>query len=210
MEGLLLNLNDTFDTDREWRYLRVDLIDENVFDTVTLVTGSSYYPTHPENIIVGACICVEEAVVVPRTANGDGSIHFSLQIDATTSITLIPPSTAKLFFVPELSITVFSCNLSSPDYRRCEEMAWRQIFAYARPSHLRLHVDDSDWIADDHGFMLLEALAIPEDRWCLRSWGGWRFAQGNDRRNVGSRLNTGGCRYKTQSIYTKYERYQGT
>ena len=34
-------------------------------------------------------------------------------------------------------------------------MAWRRIFAYARPSRLRLHVDDSDWIADDHGFMLL-------------------------------------------------------
>ena len=43
--------------------------------------------------------------MLPRTANDGGSIHFSLQVNATTSIVVILPfTTTKLFFVPELSI----------------------------------------------------------------------------------------------------------
>ena len=36
-EGLILNIYGTYDTDREWRYLRTDLTDRIGFDTVTLV-----------------------------------------------------------------------------------------------------------------------------------------------------------------------------
>ena len=81
LDGLILNIYGTYDSDREWRYLRTDLTDYIGFDTVTLVAGSNYYDAHLDKIIVGSCIRVEGAVVVPQTSNDGGSIDYSLQVD---------------------------------------------------------------------------------------------------------------------------------
>lgn len=103
-EGKVLNIYGTYDSDKEWRYLRTDLADEVGFDIVTLVAGSTHYGAILKKIVVGTCIRVEGAVVIPRTVHDGGSIDHALQVDATTSITTIPTFETTLFFVPELSI----------------------------------------------------------------------------------------------------------
>ena len=62
--------------------------------------------------------------------------------------------------IPELTMDVFYVDFNTFEdvdlgRRTREVLAWRQILAYARPSHVTLHIVDSDWIADDHGFSLL-------------------------------------------------------
>ncbi len=57
--------------------------------------------------------------------------------------------------IPELTMSILWLNLDNADLMRCEADAWRQILAYARPSRVTLHIDDSDWIVRDHGFALL-------------------------------------------------------
>lgn len=103
-EGKILNIYGTYDSDKEWRYLRCDLADEIGFDIVTLVAGSNYYGAVLNKIEVGRCIRIEGAVVIPRTVHDGGSIDYALQVDATTSIASIPTFETTLFFVPELSI----------------------------------------------------------------------------------------------------------
>lgn len=103
-EGKILNIYGTYDSDKEWKYLRCDLADEVGFDIVTLVASSNYYGGILNKIEVGKCIRIEGAVVIPRTVHDGGSIDHALQVDATTSITSIPTFETTLFFVPELSI----------------------------------------------------------------------------------------------------------
>lgn len=103
-EGKVLNIYGTFDTDKDWRYLRCDLADEIGFDIVTLVAGPSYFGSILKKIEVGCCIRIEGAVVIPRTVHDGGSIDYVLQVDATTSITLIPSFDTTLYFVPEVTI----------------------------------------------------------------------------------------------------------
>ncbi|KAI1782146.1 hypothetical protein LXA43DRAFT_1149853 [Ganoderma leucocontextum] len=57
--------------------------------------------------------------------------------------------------IPELTITIPGVDFEDLHLLRCEAEAWRQIVAYARPETVTLHVHDSDWIVDDHGFSLL-------------------------------------------------------
>ena len=103
-DGKILNIYGNYESDKDWRYLRCDLADELGFEIVTLVAGSNYYSAILSKIIVGSCIRVEGAVVVPRTIHDGGSIDYALQVDATTSITPIPTFETTLFFVPELAI----------------------------------------------------------------------------------------------------------
>ena len=103
-EGKILNTYGTYDTEKDWRYLRCDLADEVGFDIVTLVAGPNYYASILKKIEVGCCVRVEGAVVIPRTVHDGGSIDYALSVDATTSVTSIPTFETTLFFVPELSI----------------------------------------------------------------------------------------------------------
>ena len=73
-EGKVLNIYGTDESDKDWRYLRTDLADELEFDIVTLVAGSNYYNAILNKIIVGFCIRVEGAVVIPRTIHDGGCI----------------------------------------------------------------------------------------------------------------------------------------
>lgn len=103
-EGKVLNVYGTFDTDKDWRYLRCDLADEVGFDIVTLVAGATHYASILKKIEVGSCVRIEGAVVIPRTVHDGGSIDYALQVDATTSVTPIPTFETTLFFVPEMTI----------------------------------------------------------------------------------------------------------
>ena len=88
------------------------MTDELGYETVSLVAGSDHYNTHLHKIIVGTCVRIEGAVVVPRALSDGGSIDYSLQVDATTSISPIPSFETTLFFVPELSIKTFLAKAS--------------------------------------------------------------------------------------------------
>ncbi|PIL22900.1 hypothetical protein GSI_15596 [Ganoderma sinense ZZ0214-1] len=83
-----------------------------------------------------------------------------------TSLRRVQGALADLFLlgltcaVPELAIDDLSDGLSesdarTPDLRRRQADAWRQVLGYARPSRVTLQIDDSDWIVDNHGFALL-------------------------------------------------------
>lgn len=117
-DGKILNIYGTYESDKDWRYLRCDLADELGFEIVTLVAGSNYYSAILSKIIVGSCIRVEGAVVVPRTIHDGGSIDYALHVDATTSITPIPTFETTLFFVPELAIkTVLAKESKSSSFK---------------------------------------------------------------------------------------------
>lgn len=147
-DGLILNIYGTYDTNREWRFLRTDLTDKVGFDTVTLVAGSNYYGAHLSKIVVGSCIRIEGAIVVPRTANDGGSIDFSLQVDATTSITPIPAFTTDLFFVPELPIkSVIAKAAKIPNFKSTIAFVIVQVDAM-RKNEVSMH--EQLTIADGH------------------------------------------------------------
>lgn len=107
LEGKILNRYGTFKTTKDFKKLfKVDLVDKEGYQTITLVIGEPHISKYVDKLEVDAFIRVEGSVVIAQ---------YSLQVDATTAIIKAEPFQVNLVFMPEISIQNFLAkSLSEP------------------------------------------------------------------------------------------------
>lgn len=101
----VLNIYGTYKSPEDFN-LKIDVTDEGEYNTVTLILGQNYIKTYEEIIAIDTCIRIDNPNVL-QIPNDGGSIDFSLNVNARTTIIVITSFGVELFFVRELSIRSF-------------------------------------------------------------------------------------------------------
>lgn len=104
-EGKIWNKYGTYKTFKDFKkYLKVNLVDKEAFQTITLVIGEPFISKFVAKLEPKSYIRVEDSVVEPKNFTADGgSCKYSLHV-VTTLILKAEPFDVNVIFIPEISI----------------------------------------------------------------------------------------------------------
>ena len=110
-EGKILNKYGTYKSSKDFKkYLKVDLIDKEALQTITLVIKEPFISKFVAKLEPESYIRVEGSVVESKNSANGGSCIYSFHVDATTSILKVEPFDVNVIFIPEISIKNFLAN----------------------------------------------------------------------------------------------------
>lgn len=110
-EGKILNKYGTYISTKDFKkYLKVDLVDKEAYQTITLVLVDPFISKFVSKLEPESFIRIEGSVVQPKNPLDGGSCSYSLHVDATTSIVKAELFDVNVVFIPEIIIKFFLAN----------------------------------------------------------------------------------------------------